>query len=250
MVSTKKYNSLKLHLKTNEACYDDSDLDSERSKFNQNFYSYFSTPCNYFRVFRVFYNFEGKNGCFPPLHPNQVASRCIFSNIHPKCVNVCKISPEAGRGIMRAVLSSHNGYLAIPQQCFIRGSTPSLFTDHVCSGKSTSWANTSVTENFIKIKFFNLKSSFDQATQKKYKKAILFGKINIKVYQNYSINMMSQINVPIYSHENDKNPVIYYKLKINEYEKKSFGNFYLANGTSYIDSDVILGSSAFYNLLI
>ena len=63
---------------------------------------------------------------------------------------------------------------------------------HVCSEKSTSWANTSVT----KTKFFILKSNFDQATLKKHKKAILYGKINFRRRQNYSIHMMSQINAP------------------------------------------------------
>ena len=56
--------------------------------------------------------------------------------------------------------------------------------------------------------------------------------------------MMSQINGPIYRY---KNPVIYYKLKINEYEKKRFGNFYLANKTSYIDSDRFLTSSFYHD---
>ena len=37
---------------------------------------------------------------------------------------------------------------------------------------------------------------------------------------------MSQINAPIYSYENDKNSVIDYKFKINEYENEKFGNFF------------------------
>ena len=46
--------------------------------------------------------------------------------------------------------------------------------------------------------------------------------------------MMSQINAPIYSYENDKNPVIDYKFKINEYKNRS-SRLYLK---SYIDSDL------------
>ena len=130
-------------------------------------------------------------------------------------------------------------YLAIPQQCIIRGSTPSLFTEHVCSEKSASWVSTSVTENFIKIKFFDFKSNFDQATQKKIKKAILYGKINFNDAKNCGTNMMSQINAPIHSY---KNPRIYYL----ETWKQCFGfwhltfriyfNSYQANETRYIDS--------------
>ena len=48
----------------------------------------------------------------------------------------------------------------------------------------------------IKIKFFNFKTNFDQATQKNYKKANLYGKINFKTCQNYSIHMMPQANCP------------------------------------------------------
>ena len=112
-----------------------------------------------------------------PLHPNQVTSSCICCNNQPKCVSACKISPEVGSGILSAVLSSHNVHLAIPQQGIIRGSTPSLFAEHVCSEKGASWANTSVTEIFIKIKFFNLKSNFDQATQKNKKKLSYMAKL-------------------------------------------------------------------------
>ena len=42
---------------------------------------------------------------------------------------------------------------------------------------------------------------------------------------------MSQTSLPIHSCENDKNPDIYYKFKINEYEKKRFGNFCFCPGT-------------------
>ena len=44
--------------------------------------------------------------------------------------------------------------------------------------------------------------------------------------------MMSKTNLPIHSCENDKNPDIYYKFKINEYEKR-FGNFCFGPGTPY-----------------
>ena len=37
--------------------------------------------------------------------------------------------------------------------------------------------NSNIYENFIKIKLFHLNSNFDQATQEKIKKAILYGKI-------------------------------------------------------------------------
>ena len=165
----------------NETRYIDSGLDSERpneylfnTSFNQNRKRLFLSNFNFnFNcnipppIFPVYIFGGGKRMSSPStLHPNQVASSCIGSNSQSKCVSVCKISPEIGRGILSADLSNNNVYLAIPQQCILRGSTPSLFTDHVCSGKSTSWANTSVTENFIKIKFFDFKSNFDQATQK------------------------------------------------------------------------------------
>ena len=45
-------------------------------------------------------------------------------------------------------------------------------------------------KNFIKINFFNLKSYFDQATQRKIKKAFLYSKINF----NNAI-MMSQLKL-------------------------------------------------------
>ena len=81
--------------------------------------------------------------------------------------------------------------------------------------------------------------------KKKYKKAILYGKINFRRCQNYSIHMMSQINAPIHSY---KNPQIYYL----ETWKQCFGiwhltfriyfNSYRANETRYIDSEVNLRS--------
>ena len=55
--------------------------------------------------------------------------------------------------------------------------------------------------------------------------------------------MMSQTNPQIYSYENDKNPVIDYKFKINEYENERFGNFYLGSKRSYDNSDLISSSS-------
>ena len=55
--------------------------------------------------------------------------------------------------------------------------------------------------------------------------------------------MMSQTNPPIYSYENDKNPVIDYKFKINEYENERFGDFYLGSKRSYDNSDPISSSS-------
>ena len=46
--------------------------------------------------------------------------------------------------------------------------------------------------------------------------------------------MMSQVDAPIHSYENDhKNPHPYYQLKIKTFEK-----LYLANKTRYIDSDL------------
>ena len=45
--------------------------------------------------------------------------------------------------------------------------------------------------------------------------------------------MMSQITAPSHSY---KKPQIYYSTKLS---KKMFGNFYLANGMRYIDSDSI-----------
>ena len=60
--------------------------------------------------------------------------------------------------------------------------------------------------------------------------------------------MMSQVNAPIHSYENDhKNPHPYYQLKI-----KKFENSYLANKTRYIDSNLISEQSKkdlFNNLL-
>ena len=50
----------------------------------------------------------------------------------------------------------------------------------------------------MKIKFFNLNSNFDQATQKINKKAILYGKNNYNNANYYGINMMSKIKAPIY----------------------------------------------------
>ena len=68
--------------------------------------------------------------------------------------------------------------------------------------------------------------------------------------------MMTQINAPIHSNENDhKNPNIYYEFGENEIgneifeslknTKKTFGNFYLANETSYINSDLNSSSLSF-----
>ena len=71
---------------------------------------------------------------------------------------------------------------------------------------------------------------------KKIKKAILYYKINYNNANYCGTNMMSQINAPIQGYTN---PLIYYQFKIN----KRFGNFYLVNKTSYIDSDHILRSS-------
>ena len=81
----------------------------------------------------------------------------------------------------------------------------------------------------LSINFFNFKSNFDQATQKNYKKAILYGKINFKRCQNYSIHMMSQINAPIHGYEKDQKRTHPYFL--NENEKENI--FYLANEASY-----------------
>ena len=65
----------------------------------------------------------------------------------------------------------------------------------------------------------------------------------VKIYNNakyYGTNMMSQFKVPIYSlKSSDKHPVIYYQ--------QFFGNFYLENENSYVDSDQI-SRSVFNNL--
>ena len=45
--------------------------------------------------------------------------------------------------------------------------------------------------------FFNLNSNFDQATQKKTKKAILYGKINFINAKYDGINMMSKFKAPL-----------------------------------------------------
>ena len=51
--------------------------------------------------------------------------------------------------------------------------------------------NSNIYENFMKKQFFNLNSNFDQATQKKIKKAILCGKIKFKntkkIQQQYNV---------------------------------------------------------------
>ena len=67
--------------------------------------------------------------------------------------------------------------------------------------------NSNIYENFIKIKFFYLKSNFDQATQKKIKKAILYGKINFNNANYYGIIMMTKTKAPIHS---CKNPRIFF----------------------------------------
>ena len=88
------------------------------------------------------------------------------------------------------------------------------------------------------IKSFNLKSNFGQATQKKFKKAILYGKINFNNANYYGIIMMSKINAPIHSY---KNPQIYYQCP--KIWQKKFGNFFcnffLRNDTRYVDLDLI-----------
>ena len=85
---------------------------------------------------------------------------------------------------------------------------------------------------------FNMRgTNFDQDTQKKIKKAILYGNTNFRRCQNYSIHMMSQINTPIHSY---KNPRIY-----RQYPKKlvsHLGSFLLkhfsrTNRASYDDFD-------------
>ena len=132
-------------LLANGKSYINLDLDSEQP-FDQVFQITFPIPIRITFLHPVFssnifeLNEGAKKGAIK-WEGIKVASSCIFSNNQPKCVNVCKISPEAGRGILSAVLSIQNVYLEIPQQCIIRGSSPHLFSEHVCSGKSTSWAN-------------------------------------------------------------------------------------------------------------
>ena len=197
---------------------------------------YFSdvTPCN------MFYILQLGGGKRMPSPPSQVVCSInymsqinapIHSHSQSKCVSVCKISPEVDRGILSADLSMYNKLLAIPQQSIIRGATPSLFSDHVCSKKCTSWANISVTENFTKIKIFNLKSNFDQASQKKIKKAMLYGKINFKNANYHDIIFMPKANAP---NHNYKKALLYYLANLD-----NFGKCFRPNEASYGDSDII-----------
>ena len=72
--------------------------------------------------------------------------------------------------------------------------------------------NSNIYENFIKINFFSNKSNFDQATQKRFKKAMLYGKINLNHAKINSTILISQRNVPNHNYENDhKNPDPYYQ---------------------------------------
>ena len=75
------------------------------------------------------------------------------------------------------------------------------------------------------------------------------GKINFNNANYYGIIIMSKINAPIHSY--DTSQIYYQRPKI--WQKMCgnfFGNFFLANETRYINSDVNLGSSSFFNNLL
>ena len=81
------------------------------------------------------------------------------------------------------------------------------------------------------------------------KKAILFGKINYNNANYYGTIKMSKVKVPLYIYNSsEKNPVIHYQNQ--KYNLgKFFGNFFLGNGTRYVDLDQII-VPAFNKLLI
>ena len=86
------------------------------------------------------------------------------------------------------------------------------------------------------VKFFNFKYNFDQTTQKKIKKAMLFGKINSNNANYHDIIMMPKTNAPIHSYES---PQIYYQPPKSSvsFSFSFFGNLFLKNDAPYDDSD-------------
>ena len=129
----------------------------------------------------------------------------------------------------------------------------SMYSLKNVNGKLLPGPSTSVTENFIKNKINNLKSNFDQASQRKIKNLTLYGKINYKNAKKWGTIMMPLLKAPIYSNNSSaENPISCYQHPVC-----SFGNFYLffgklypTNMTSYIDLYLILVPGYFSSLPI
>ena len=68
----------------------------------------------------------GQLEIFPLPKTRSSSNYCVFCNSQSKCVSSCNVSPDVDKGILNAVLSSHNVYLAIPPIFSYKGS-PLLF---------------------------------------------------------------------------------------------------------------------------
>ena len=92
---------------------------------------------------------------------------------------------------------------------------------------------------------------FDQATQKKIKKAILYGKFNFNDANYHGIIMMSKPKAPIHSY---KNPTICYQNGViiskpsSSSKLFSFKHFFTTNEASYDDLELNPVPTLFNNL--
>ena len=127
---------------------------------------------------------------------------------------------------------------------------PPLFVESMCVHKNglrelhpEPRLNTSVNQNFVKNKFFNLKSNYDQASQKNFKNSILYGKIIFKYAKDGGTILMSQAKAPFHSYKSSgKNPKPCYQSFLTCFNILQ-NNFYLGNQMQYGNLDDNLTSS-------